>query len=263
MKRDAKVLEQVRLDAEADARLRSDLAREADLEMRSQRVAATSSASAAKIMKNIKEYVAHDVSMASRVDLESPTPNPVGSFLFTPFSGNSNSPPLPHQFTPFTHFFFFFLGASIHSDLFKRDSVEFDLFRVYFPPGIEDFLASMVNEEVASTRTREQLQNQRHFNGVSGLEMMSWVLERLDFTLNVKNTIKLAYKAVLMASYFTIGSLRLFSRTDSFFPRKPSIARVGCPYPVSISSMAILVVMYLRFFVILQRFGRWFGALDP
>lgn len=171
--------------------------------------------------------------------------------------------PCPTNSHPLLISSFFFLGASIHSDLFKRDSVEFDLFRVFFPPGSEDYLASMVNEEVASTRTREQLQNQRHFNGVSGLEMMSWVLERLDLTLNVKNTIKLAYKSVLMASDFTIGSLRLFLRTDPFFPRKPSIARVGCPYPASISSMAILVVMYLRFVVILQRFGRWFGALDP
>ncbi len=92
MKRDAQNLEKERVDELADQRLRVELARAAELEERSRRVAASNSTSASKIEGNLKKWNNSGVYTASRVDLIDPKPSPIGmkslSFL-RPF------PPLP------------------------------------------------------------------------------------------------------------------------------------------------------------------------
>jgi hypothetical protein len=49
---------------------------------------------------------------------------------------------------------------------------------------------------MAMKRTREQLEQERHFRAFSCDEVLLWIAQRLDIALNIAVDIKQAYKAV-------------------------------------------------------------------
>jgi hypothetical protein len=57
-------------------------------------------------------------------------------------------------------------------------------------------LADYVNSAMLSTRTPEALKNHRHYSAATSLEVISWIAQRLEISLEIKSDIRSAYKSV-------------------------------------------------------------------
>lgn len=82
----------------------------------------------------------------------------------------------------------------------SRVSTPIQCFWSFFPRQAAQCLATYVTRRVSSTRTAEQLKEQRRFKAVSEAEVFSWVAQRLQISLDIKITIELAYKKVFMVT---------------------------------------------------------------
>jgi len=88
----------------------------------------------------------------------------------------------------------------------SRVSTPIQCFWAFFPLEAVTTLAGYVNERVSSTRTAEQLQEHRRFKAVDDAEILLWIAQRLQISLDVKITIELAYKKV-QSSFLLFGPI--------------------------------------------------------
>jgi hypothetical protein len=89
-----------------------------------------------------------------------------------------------------------FLGAIPNSKYIKRNCSRLSCFFAFFPQEAKELLASGASSGMSMKRTREQLEQERHFRAFSCDEVLLWIAQRLDIALNIAVDIKQAYKTV-------------------------------------------------------------------
>jgi hypothetical protein len=90
----------------------------------------------------------------------------------------------------------------------------------------------MVSSNMLKERSASQAAKNNHYTASTEREILLWIAQRCDFTLNVKETIKEAYKSV----QFLIFTLILPNSVPELFPvsqplsfRRTSTTRwIGC-----------------------------------
>jgi hypothetical protein len=88
------------------------------------------------------------------------------------------------------------LGAQVNREYIKRKSSRLDCFLAFCPGEAVQLLSKAVNDFIASTKSAQQRNNQRHFTAVSDNEVWSWIAQRLDISINVKIGLDDAYNSV-------------------------------------------------------------------
>jgi hypothetical protein len=86
----------------------------------------------------------------------------------------------------------------------------------FFPKDAAGFLADMVSSSMLNDRTKSQAAKNNHYVASTEREILLWIAQRCDFTLNVKEPIKAAYASVLSPLFFL----------SNFLPRS-DLSRVG------------------------------------
>jgi len=93
---------------------------------------------------------------------------------------------------------FYKLGAIPNLSFIPRIFTRLDYLMAFFPPAALTRLTKYVNDDISSTRDREQLTSNRHFVAADELEVLLWIAQRLDISLNIKISTDDAYKSVLL-----------------------------------------------------------------
>lgn len=118
----------------------------------------------------------------------------------------------------------------MNSRLIRRNPTRMDCLLAFLSPASVDLLTSFVNDAIATTRTKEQLERQRHFSAIDAKEVWSWIAQRLDISLNLKVSIDVAYKSVRLLLWLSLPFTP--------FLRRRSTRQAGCLSIASILSMA-------------------------
>ncbi len=83
-------------------------------------------------------------------------------------------------------------------------------------------LSQMVSSNMLKDRTRSQAQSNNHYSACSDFEILLWIAQRCEFTLDVKEKIKKAYKNVFSSFFYSIIlkiHISLLFSSISTFPR--------------------------------------------
>ena len=70
------------------------------------------------------------------------------------------------------------------------------MFRLFLPDTAIELLANSATDTIAATRNQQQLRRDRHYQAVSGEEILVWIAQRLQFSLDIKSNIHRAYNEV-------------------------------------------------------------------
>lgn len=189
MKRSAKVLQQERTESEADARLRKKLELDAEAEERAQRVASLSATKAKTLDTNLKQWKQAEVIIASDHKVGVPAQSPLG-----PHSQASFTPLLPRHFKNLRRPRL--VGATASPSVFPRNPTHLESVLAFFPKQSASLIANMASSNFFLERTRSQAQSNRHYNACTENEILLWIAHRCEFTLDIKDETKQAYKNV-------------------------------------------------------------------
>ncbi len=202
MKRSALVLQKERTEAESDARLRRQLQAEAAAEERQTRVAHAISAKAKALEGHLAHWKKAGVIAASNYALTAPAQSPLGTSPFEHVDLPCASGLLPswaiRTLPPC-------LGATPNPSCFPRNPSRLESVFAFLPKESVTFLSNMVSSNVLNGRSREQAETNRHFAASSNREVLLWVAQRCEITLDVKETIKDAYKNVYFLEFIAIS----------------------------------------------------------
>lgn len=93
-----------------------------------------------------------------------------------------------------------FLGAIINNKLLGRNPSRNEFVSAFLSEEILSFLAHSVNTCIASEVDREKLKNDRRYTAVASDEIVLWIAQRLEISIDVKLSINDAYNSVSVVS---------------------------------------------------------------
>lgn len=82
-----------------------------------------------------------------------------------------------------------------------------DCLLAFLSPATIDLLTTFVNSAISTSRTKEQLEHQRHYAAIRVVEVWGWIAQRLDISLKLKVSIDTAYKSVRARAHLLLLSL--------------------------------------------------------
>lgn len=192
MKRDINNLLNDRTAQEHDARLRRTLKADDVAASRQIQAAEVSKAQVTKFRKALDKWNANNISPATNFVISEPRELPVGT-VHTPdrllrFCTSSAC--------PLTSALAKSIGAQVNRRCINRDPTRFEVFNAFLPPHLIQYLANATTSRVAVMRPAEQLQTRRQYRAVTPDEVLAWISQRLQFSVDIKVTIDSAYKSV-------------------------------------------------------------------
>jgi hypothetical protein len=126
-------------------------------------------------------------------------------------------------------------GARINADFINRNPSRRDFVLAFVSVDLVEFLSKSVNDCIASGVPRDQRAKNRHYAAVSTDEIWSWIVQRLELSIDVKLSIEDAYNSVCLCIGDVILAKLLIVGVDH---RMPCRRLAGCPNIVSSLLMA-------------------------